>query len=192
MILRPTEGRSRGADLRPCPHVWPTHCTLLRRFSTGDLITCDAITLARNLRTLGAVTMTYTFTEVDVPVRQGGPGRKPDPNPFLDKVAELIENDGELRDVAVSFVVTDDEDSTAVRQIKGQLARAGIVHNVSVYKRIDSVPEGSQVTFWVQPRITPNRKPRASSDEAASNGHAVEASDQGSSSDGTPDYAARL
>lgn len=103
----------------------------------------------------------FDFTPAEIPPRHSGPGRPAEPNPFLDKVAELVDPEGTPRDVAVSFTVPEPPDSTAVDRIKRQLARAGIVHGVSVFKRIEGADGGTLVTFWAQDRIIPQRKPKS-------------------------------
>jgi hypothetical protein len=113
------------------------------------------------------MTESFDFSEVSIPVREAGPGRPAEPNPFIDKVAELVDADGTPRDVAVSFTLPDAADSQAADRVRRQLARAGVVHNVSVFKRVEDVPDGARVTFWAQSRIVPQRKPK---DDAESNG----------------------
>lgn len=102
----------------------------------------------------------FDFEEVDIPTRPSGPGRPADFNPFVSKVAELVDSDGTPRKVAVSFTLADTPDSVAANRIKRQLARAGIVHGVSVFKTIEDSSEGSLVTFWAQSRIVPQRRPK--------------------------------
>src|SRR3954467_10363721 len=115
----------------------------------------------------------FDFSEVAIPAREAGPGRPAEPNPFIDKVAELVDADGAPRDVAVSFTLPEAADSQAADRVRRQLARAGLVHNVSVFKRVEDVPDGARVTFWAQSRITPQRRAK---DDAESNGHADTAS----------------
>jgi hypothetical protein len=102
--------------------------------------------------------MTFEFAEVAIPARQGGPGRPAEPNPFLDEVARLLDAEGVPRDVAVSFVLPDGPDSEAANRTKRQLARAGIAHNVSIFKKLEDVGEGTRFTFWAQTRIIPQRR----------------------------------
>lgn len=115
----------------------------------------------------------FDFTTGPIPARLGGPGRPADPNPFLDQVAQLVDEDGNIRDVAVSFTLADTPDSVAADRVRRQLARAGIVHNVSVFKRIEDSADGSLVTFWAQNRIVPQRKPK----DVESNGNGSSSED---------------
>lgn len=116
--------------------------------------------------------MTFDFAEVAIPARLGGPGRPAEPNPFLAEVAKLLDAEGTPRDVAVTFTLADHSDSEAANRTKRQLARAGIVHNVSIFKRLEDVDEGTRITFWAQTRIIPQRRPKNANANGADDGSA--------------------
>lgn len=101
--------------------------------------------------------MTLTFTDSEVPARQGGPGRPAAPNPYIDVVKALdrrrVETGNER--LSQSAVVATQEEANKVKDL---LQRVGPIVDRTVRVDIVEVAEGKdkgkrRVTFWTVPRI---------------------------------------
>lgn len=103
----------------------------------------------------------FSFAPTAVPAPKGAAGRKPDHNPFVDPVGELVDYDGSPVNEALTFTVPDSTwETPEVQKLTRQLAKAGKHHGVSVYKRLEPTPDGqgTVITFWTQPRHNGGRK----------------------------------
>lgn len=104
----------------------------------------------------------FTFAATEIPSSRSSAGRRPEPNPFIDAVADLVDRDGKPIDEALSFVVDSHTwETPQVQKLARQLSKAGKAHGVSVYKRFDATPDGqgTVITFWTQTRHKGGRKP---------------------------------
>ena len=115
--------------------------------------------------------MTLIFEDAQ-PVQTGGPGRTPDPNPYLDVMGSIaLKTDSAGKPIAKAFVLdVDPKDGEVARKqtdrTLDKLRKAGKVHNVSVRTADAPVNDGKgkpvagkvRITFWTIKRIVRPRK----------------------------------